>query len=408
LFRYVYTAKPSNPICSKPVLKMPSDSEKLEKLREAVEKAPKRDADSTVYDLPAGEIDVDKIIKRYREADTATRASLASDSRVSEIKARVEGESDSSKLDFNHVIFKERTRAPFLSDSSLSFVGKFYESFEAPVSAAALFFARARPVKDLKQSLDAADIGLTAEAYLVVCSVFAIFAAVFCFLIGAIVSAAFVADPVIAAIIPLILPIFGFLGGGLLAVAFPSQRASSRAEKINRELPFALRHLATQIKSGVSFHRALKSVASADYGLLSAELEKTLRDMEKGSSTEEALTALAGRTASKGLKKSIVQIIRALRTGGNLSELISGIAEDVSFESKMLVRDFVERLNIVSVVYIMVGVVAPVVITILAAVTQLPMINAGLSFEIVVAIFMADLGAMALVIFAVTKMEPSV
>ena len=242
-----------------------------------------------------------------------------------------------------------------------------------------------------------------------VSAVFAVFAAVFMFVFGALASAAFLeSDPILAAILPVAMSLFGFFGAGLFVVLYPAQRASSRAALVNRELPFALRHLATQIKSGVSFHRALKSVAAADYGLLSLELEKTLRDMEKGNSTEEALLLLANRTTSKGLKKAIVQIIRALRTGGNLSELISGIADDVSFESKMLVRDFVERLNIVSVVYIMVGVVAPVVITIMAAVTQLPMINAGISFETVALVFGMDIVGMLVVIFAIIKMEPTV
>ncbi len=388
---------------------MPSDKNKLEKLREAVEKAPKK-ASEEAYEAPKDEIDVDKIIKRYRDSSLEEKPlRTADDARISDLKARVEGESDTSKLDFSRVVFKEKASQPLLSEKTLSIVGSFYLSFEAPISAIAGLFAKAQSTKSLKQSLETADIGLSAEAYLVVSAVFAVFAAVFMFVFGALASAAFLeSDPILAAILPVAMSLFGFFGAGLFVVLYPAQRASSRAALVNRELPFALRHLATQIKSGVSFHRALKSVAAADYGLLSLELEKTLRDMEKGNSTEEALLLLANRTTSKGLKKAIVQIIRALRTGGNLSELISGIADDVSFESKMLVRDFVERLNIVSVVYIMVGVVAPVVITIMAAVTQLPMINAGISFETVALVFGMDIVGMLVVIFAIIKMEPTV
>ena len=65
----------------------------------------------------------------------------------------------------------------------------------------------------------------------------------------------------------------------VLGLIYPSMMANERATKINRELPFALRQLATQIKAGVSFHKALSSLVSAHYGALSEEFGKIQQDM---------------------------------------------------------------------------------------------------------------------------------
>jgi len=62
-----------------------------------------------------------------------------------------------------------------------------------------------------------------------------------------------------------------------------------------------------------------------------------------------------------------------MRSGGNLSVIISEIADDVSFETRQQIRDFTEKLNFVNILYIMVGVVMPVAIAILAAILQIPL-----------------------------------
>jgi len=185
-------------------------------------------------------------------------------------------------------------------------------------------------------------------------------------------------------------------------------RANSRAYDVERELPFALRQLSTQLRAGVSFHRALASVATADYGLLSEEMKKVLKDLDRGATLEEALTKLSYRIKSTGLRRTVAQIVRVVKLGGSLSEIITEIAEDISFEARMKIRDFTEKLNMINVVYIMIAVVAPVTITILAAIMQLPMFASSFPAYVIPTGFLVVLMGMGLVVYVTKKLEPPV
>lgn len=154
----------------------------------------------------------------------------------------------------------------------------------------------------------------------------------------------------------------------LVALSWPSSTASRRGVDIDRNLPFALRHMATEVRAGVGIHKTMASIVSADYGVLSEEFERTLNDIEKGVSTEDALDSMAQRSPSESLSRAMSHVIRALKTGGNLSEIIEVIAKDVSFELRMKMRDFVERLNLVGLFYMMIGIVFPVFVAVLAGI----------------------------------------
>ncbi len=207
--------------------------------------------------------------------------------------------------------------------------------------------------------------------------------------------------------ISITMALLGFAGGLALTLSYPAMQANGKAALIDKELPFALRQLSTQVKAGVSFTRALKSIGDTNYGVLTVEIKKTLSDMDGGLSTIEALRKLAKRNKSQGLQRAVTQISRALRTGGNLSEIISTIADDVSFETRMKIRDYTELLNLISIVYIMIAVVAPVMVTILAAVTQLPVFGGGIAFGLILGVFIGIASITCALVYVIKKAEPT-
>lgn len=200
--------------------------------------------------------------------------------------------------------------------------------------------------------------------------------------------------------------ILAFFTAGVALTTRPAAKAAGRAAEINRELPFALRHLATQVKAGVDLTRALSSVANADYGKLGHELRRTVSEMNNGTPADAALANLSDRTASKGLKQAAAQLARALRTGGKLSDILAQTAAEAAFEQRMRMRDYTEQLNLVGVAFMMTGVVAPVVITIIAAVMQLPLLGGGANNALVALAFIAAAAASAGVLVLAKNLEP--
>ncbi len=205
-----------------------------------------------------------------------------------------------------------------------------------------------------------------------------------------------------------LLVIFIFVFSFIVALFIPSSRASYRAMEIERELPFALRHLSTELRAGVGIVSSFESIAKSDYGALSEEFNRIVQDIRKGKTTEEALRAASERTKSFSFKRAIMNFIRAVRTGGAISEIIGNIAKDTSYELNMKIRDFVEKLNMIGLVFIMVGVVIPVMISILGAITaanpSLPLSFVNGPFLIVV--YGLCLFLVAMTIFFVKSIQP--
>ena len=154
----------------------------------------------------------------------------------------------------------------------------------------------------------------------------------------------------------------------LVAFQWPSNIAAKRGKAIDKELPFALRHMSTEVKAGIGIYKTMTSIVEADYGELSVEFKRTLSDIDKGTSTKEALVSMSERSPSENLARAIMHISRTMRTGGNLSEIIETIASEVAFELRMKMRDFVERLNLIGLFYMMAGIVFPVFVAVLAGI----------------------------------------
>ena len=161
----------------------------------------------------------------------------------------------------------------------------------------------------------------------------------------------------------------------------PKQRALARGNAVSLELPFALRHMSTEIRAGIGLFRTIQAIASSDYGALSDEFARVITEVEEGVDTQEALKHLALRTQSKALRSALIHIVRALKTGGNLSESMNQIAEDVSFSLRISVGEFGQRMNFFGVIFIFAAIVLPVMVTILGSIRNSPIKAYMPSFE---------------------------
>lgn len=194
----------------------------------------------------------------------------------------------------------------------------------------------------------------------------------------------------------------------VLGVLIPRSAARKRGDEISIELPFALRHMATELRAGIGLYKTLQTIAVADYGVLSEEFAKTINEVEEGTDTRDALKHFAMRTESHALKDSLLHIIRALKTGGNLSEVMTSIAEDVSFEMRMKLREFAEKMNFFGVIFIVGAIVFPVMVAILSGITNAPIqasFMAGINPLMVLVFYIIVMPMMLILLVAYLKMS---
>ena len=143
---------------------------------------------------------------------------------------------------------------------------------------------------------------------------------------------------------------------------YPKIKKQNEYASFSKELPYALRQLATELRSGRSLFDSLDSVASSDYGILSLEFSRVLEEIKYGESTENAFLNLEKRVDSKALSRAIYEILTSLRIGANLSNSLSIIADDVNFDIRMKLKEYSEKLNAFVMIYTFLAILAPVIL----------------------------------------------
>ena len=143
---------------------------------------------------------------------------------------------------------------------------------------------------------------------------------------------------------------------------YPKIKKQNDYASFSKELPYALRQLATELRSGRSLFDSLDSVASSDYGILSLEFSRVLEEIKYGESTENAFLNLEKRVDSKALSRMIYEILTSLRIGANLSNSLSIIADDVNFDIRMKLKEYSEKLNAFVMIYTFLAILAPVIL----------------------------------------------
>ena len=147
----------------------------------------------------------------------------------------------------------------------------------------------------------------------------------------------------------------------VLVIYYPKIKEQKGYSDLNQELPYALRHMGIELKSGKGLHDTLLTIRDADYGTFSKEINRVLEEVKYGKSTESPLLEMSKRIKSEGLSRAIHQIIGTLRVGGNLAGSLDIIAKDISFEMQIKLKEYSQKLNSFILIYTFIAILAPVI-----------------------------------------------
>ncbi|MCD6372059.1 MAG: type II secretion system F family protein [Thermococcus sp.] len=208
-----------------------------------------------------------------------------------------------------------------------------------------------KSLKGLDEDLYKASILMPKDRYVALIFAVSLFSGIFLFLVAYLLY-----QPID---ISLLVGLLGALGGFFYMRYYPKMVWRRRVAEVERALPYALRHMAALLSAGVGIAEALLSVAKADYGVISEEFELIVRDMKTGASFEDALTRFDEKMASENVSRVVKQILRAVKFGGNLSDILYKLAEDFSFEYRMKLVEYVQKVNGIAFIYMFLTIVMP-------------------------------------------------
>jgi len=383
---------------------------KLDDLRKKVEEKKEKQAKfgkqakaGESIDIDAVEKIVSKMKKKYREQGVEFEEVGG---RLSELRGII-AESQMTKIKVQGV--EDLTD---FNSSTIRNLGKFYLLFELPMKFITKVLKRMPGANELGYYLYSSNMKYSVQQYVAIASSLAVIVGFITLILTAIVGFLVLENTLIGLLSPIV-GFFAFFFVAVVAFLYPQNKATKRGKEISVELPFALRHMATELKAGIGLYKTLQAISVSDYGVLSEEFSRTIAEVEEGTDTKDALRHFALRTESKSLRSALLHIIRALKTGGNLSDIMNKIAEDVSFELRIAMRDFSERMNFFGVIFIFFAIVIPVFIAVLGGITNSPLPNISGSLALtptMIGIFYLVLmpGVMLLLIYYLKIAQPTV
>jgi tight adherence protein C len=140
----------------------------------------------------------------------------------------------------------------------------------------------------------------------------------------------------------LILTVVGFLVPDLMIVS----QGQKRVEATELALPDAIDLLNLCVESGLSFENAIARVSVSLDGPVAEEFGGLIADIQLGKSRIEALSQLAERTKSKGLKQFVGSLLHVDRLGVPISGVLSEQASEMRAIRKDRAREQGQKVTI--------------------------------------------------------------
>ncbi|MCK4927509.1 MAG: type II secretion system F family protein [Candidatus Aenigmarchaeota archaeon] len=138
----------------------------------------------------------------------------------------------------------------------------------------------------------------------------------------------------------------------------PKAQALKDARKVDSELPYALRHLLIEIKSGIPIYQGLVTI-SEGYGKVSEDIKDMLKEINGGKSEIQALEENIIKNPSFTYRKSFWQILNSLKTGTALEKTLQSTVDNIIKEQILSIKRYGQELNPYTLMYMMIGVIVP-------------------------------------------------
>ncbi|QGA80999.1 type II secretion system F family protein [Candidatus Nanohalobium constans] len=152
-------------------------------------------------------------------------------------------------------------------------------------------------------------------------------------------------------------PILIFMGFITFA-KYPAIKAKKRTRKLEKDLPYALRDILIEIKSGIPLYDAMKTVTDG-YGEASEEFEIIVKDIDGGKSTIEALEESIVRNPSEQYRRAMWQINNSIKSGTDISVTLESVVDSIIQDQKLMIKKYGKELNPYVLVYLLLAVVGP-------------------------------------------------
>ena len=189
---------------------------------------------------------------------------------------------------------------------------------------------------------------------------------------------------------------------------YPKIYSLNKERDIEKNLIPVLQDMMVQLNSGVPVFRILVNIADADYGGVSLEFGKVVKEINSGVSQIDAIEKYAKLNTSKYFRRVLWQLSNGMRSGSNMSLVMSEEIKNLSEEQSIQVQSYGSKLNPLIVFYMLIAIVLPSLgITFLIIISSLVGIGANILKIIFLIIFVIVIFIQVMFLGLIKSKRPS-
>lgn len=165
-----------------------------------------------------------------------------------------------------------------------------------------------------------------------------------------------VENPVLVALlISFVFSLFVFMQQAM----YPKMLLRKRIRNIEQNLMPALQNMLVQLNSGVPMFNILTNIASGEYGDLSKEFDKAVREINAGKSQIDVLDDMASNNPSTLFRRAIWQIVSGMKSGANLGLVMVDITSSLNEQQMIQIQTYGSQLSPLAMFYMLAAVIIP-------------------------------------------------
>lgn len=258
----------------------------------------------------------------------------------------------------------------------------------------------------LSRNLKNADVDLTREEYLSIC--FGGFVTSFLFLL--ILSSTFLIIMRVERALVLSLGL-AFLFAGFVffsRIVYPRVYNNRKQKNIEGNLISALQDVLVQLHSGVPLFTIMINISLADYGELSEQFKKAVREINAGKPQIDVLEGLGEDNPSEFFTRALWQISNGMRAGSDISIVIQDTVNSLNEEQYIQIQEYGNKLNPAIMFYMLSSVILPALaITFLTILSSMIGISGTTTKMIFVGMFVAVMVIQIMFLGVIKSVRPS-
>jgi len=137
----------------------------------------------------------------------------------------------------------------------------------------------------------------------------------------------------------------------IIPLMFFHEYKKSREDRIQSQMPDFLKKLASTNETGMTLQDSIRLMTRSDIGL-SKEIKKIWNDIDWGLAINEALIRFANRIRTNLVARSVTLLTKANESSGDIGEVLTVAARDVSAEQELKVERRTNMFIYVVIIYI--------------------------------------------------------